>query len=384
MTTATPRRFLAHLYQEGPHNPFPGIKTLERRLGHTLPHQYGSNEGLDMPHAVLGGELGHALADLSRSYADADAWQLRHQLAERLGVAYETLLVDAGADSLLALVMRATICAGERVITSAGTYPTLAYFARGLGAEVIEVPYTEAHASDDAPHSAQLATDLAALAAAASQHAARVVYLANPDNPSGHLHSDEDVRALRDALPADCSLLLDEAYHDFRPDAAQADNAPMARTFRLRTFSKAYGLAGLRLGFMIAEREDLALLTKVRIHYAVSAPALAAGELLLEHPEEAAARRRRGHPVCVISLPSTCARWGLTSSPVPPTSSACASKSAERAAQVQQQLMAQGVLITRSPHPALGHILRISTLEDSLVPGRLARLEQAIVEENRG
>ncbi|WP_176493805.1 histidinol-phosphate transaminase [Cobetia sp. 5-25-4-2] len=382
MTTATPRRFLAHLYQEGPHNPFPGIKALERRLGHTLPHQYGSNEGLDMPHAVLGGELGHALADLSRSYADADAWQLRHQLAERLGVAYETLLVDAGADSLLALVMRATICAGERVITSAGTYPTLAYFARGLGAEVVEVPYTEAHASDDAPHSAQLAPDLAALAAAASQHAARVVYLANPDNPSGHLHSDEDVRALRDALPADCSLLLDEAYHDFRPDAAQADNAPMARTFRLRTFSKAYGLAGLRLGFMIAEREDLALLTKVRIHYAVSAPALAAGELLLEHPEEAAT-----HVAAVIQSRDQLAEHlrSLGADVLPSaTNFLCVRlKSAERAAQVQQQLMAQGVLITRSPHPALGHILRISTLEDSLVPGRLARLEQAIVEEKR-
>ncbi|MGY3725783.1 MULTISPECIES: pyridoxal phosphate-dependent aminotransferase [Cobetia] len=382
MTTATPRRFLAHLYQEGPHNPFPGIKALERRLGHALPHQYGSNEGLDMPHAVLGGELGHALADLSRSYADADAWQLRHQLAERLGVAYETLLVDAGADSLLALVMRATICAGERVITSAGTYPTLAYFARGLGAEVIEVPYTEAHASDDALHFAQLAPDLAALAAAASQHAARVVYLANPDNPSGHLHSDEDVRALRDALPADCSLLLDEAYHDFRPDAAQADNAPMARTFRLRTFSKAYGLAGLRLGFMIAEREDLALLTKVRIHYAVSAPALAAGELLLEHPEEAAT-----HVAAVIQCRDQLAGHlrSLGADVLPSaTNFLCVRlKSAERAAQVQQQLMAQGVLITRSPHPALGHILRISTLEDSLVPGRLARLEQAIVEENR-
>ena len=98
MTTASPRRFLAHLYQDGPHNPFPGIKALERRLGHALPYQYGSNEGLDMPHHTLGGALGTALADLSRSYADADAWQLRQQLAERLGVAYENLLVDVNSD----------------------------------------------------------------------------------------------------------------------------------------------------------------------------------------------------------------------------------------------------------------------------------------------
>ncbi|MCO7232822.1 MULTISPECIES: histidinol-phosphate transaminase [unclassified Cobetia] len=382
MTTASPRRFLAHLYQDGPHNPFPGIKALERRLGHALPYQYGSNEGLDMPHHTLGGALGTALADLSRSYADADAWQLRQQMAERLGVAYENLLVDAGADSLLALVMRATVCAGERVITSAGTYPTLAYFARGLGAEVIEVPYSERFATADDASSSRLAPDLAALLAAARQHDARVVYLANPDNPSGHLHSDADVRALRDALPESCSLLLDEAYHDFRPDAAHADHAPMARTFRLRTFSKAYGLAGLRLGFMIAEPDDVVMLTKVRIHFAVSAPAMAAGELLLAHPEEAAA-----HVAGVIDCRDRLAEHlrSLGAEVLPSaTNFLCVRlKSAELAAQVQQQLMAQGVLITRSPHPSLGHILRISTLEDSLVPGRLARLEQAIAEERR-
>lgn len=377
MTTARPRRFLAHLYQDGPHNPFPGIKALERRLGHALPYQYGSNEGLDMPHRELGGALGSALADLSRSYADADAWQLRQQLAERLKVPFESLLVDAGADSLLALIIRATVTAGERVVTSAGTYPTLAYFARAQGAEVIEVPYSETFA--DASHDGQLAPDLAALAAAAHEHDARIVYLANPDNPSGHLHSDAAVCALRDALPEHCSLLLDEAYHDFRDDAATADSTPMAATFRLRTFSKAYGLAGLRLGFMIAEPADITILLKMRIHYAVSAPALAAGELLMTHPEEAAA-----HVANVIKVREQLAAH-LRSLGAEVLSSAtnfiCVRlKNAELAAQVQQQLLAEGVLINRPPHPALGHILRISTLEDSLVPGRLAQLERAVQE----
>ncbi|MHC9037579.1 aminotransferase class I/II-fold pyridoxal phosphate-dependent enzyme, partial [Cobetia marina] len=103
---------------------------------------------------------------------------------------------------------------------------------------------------------------------------------------------------------------------------------------------------------------------------------------LLEHPEEAAA-----HVAAVIQSRDQLAEHlrSLGADVLPSaTNFLCVRlKSAERAAQVQQQLMAQGVLITRSPHPALGHILRISTLEDSLVPGRLARLEQAIVEENR-
>ncbi|TVU72019.1 pyridoxal phosphate-dependent aminotransferase [Cobetia crustatorum] len=377
MTTARPRRFLAHLYQDGPHNPFPGIKALERRLGHSLPYQYGSNEGLDMPHRELSGALGSALAGLSRSYSDADAWQLRQQLAVHLSISMESLLVDAGADSLLALAIRATVTVGERVVTSAGTYPTLAYFARAQGAEVIEVPYSEAFA--DAANDGQLAPDLAALAAAAHEHDARIVYLANPDNPSGHLHTDAAVRTLRDALPEHCSLLLDEAYHDFRDDAATADSAPMTATFRLRTFSKAYGLAGLRLGFMIADPADIALLMKVRIHYAVSAPALAAGELLLSHPDEAAA-----HVTSVIEVRERLAAhlrsFGGEVLPSATNFICVRLKSAEQAAQVQQLLLSEGVLINRPPHPALGHILRISTLEDSLVPGRLTHLEHAIQE----
>ncbi|MDR9439690.1 MAG: aminotransferase class I/II-fold pyridoxal phosphate-dependent enzyme, partial [Halomonas sp.] len=271
--------FPKHLRGEGPTNPFPGIRVLERRLGREIPHRLGSNEGLDMPHRALREHFGDAMVEHAYCYGDSEALGVRQRLAEQQGIPLEALLVDAGADSLIALALRTVAEPGAAVVATAGTYPTFGYFARGQGCRMVEEPYEEAPG--------RLAPDLEALAAAARREQARLVYLANPDNPSGHLHDDAAIRHLREALPDDCWLLLDEAYHDFREDA----ESPFARevlpgVIRLRTFSKAHGLAGLRIGYAIAEPETLAMMMKVRIHYAVSTLTLAAAEVVLDHPDE--------------------------------------------------------------------------------------------------
>ncbi|WP_110689972.1 aminotransferase class I/II-fold pyridoxal phosphate-dependent enzyme [Salinicola endophyticus] len=384
-------RFARHLdTQDGPHNPFPGLPALERRLGHALPHRIGSNEGLDMPHQALNARFGPELAALARTYGDAEAWSLRTCLGQALDLPRDALLVDAGADSLMALTLRA-LCdsgpcdsgpcdsgpcdsgpcdTGSPVITSAGTYPTWSYFVRGHGCREIEVDYASA--------TGRLAPDLDALAAAAVREGARVVYLANPDNPSGHLHQDADILALRDALPDDCTLVLDEAYHDFRDDAwAPAASAVWPGVIRLRTFSKAHGLAGLRVGYAIAPPEILAVLMKVRIHYAVSSLALAAAETLLANPQET-----RAHVAAVIQRREALAGWlaaqGAEVLPSATNFVAVRLDSAERAAAVHRRLLDEGTLIHRPAHPALGHLLRISALEDALVPGRLDGIAEAL------
>ncbi|WFF41008.1 aminotransferase class I/II-fold pyridoxal phosphate-dependent enzyme [Salinicola endophyticus] len=374
-------RFARHLdTQDGPHNPFPGLPALERRLGHALPHRIGSNEGLDMPHRALSARFGPELAALARTYGDAEAWSLRTCLGQALDLPRDALLVDAGADSLMALTLRA-LCdsgpcdsgpcqTGSPVITSAGTYPTWSYFVRGHGCREIEVDYASA--------TGHLAPDLDALAAAAVREGARVVYLANPDNPSGHLHRDADVLALRDALPDDCTLVLDEAYHDFRDDAwAPAASAVWPGVIRLRTFSKAHGLAGLRVGYAIAPPETLAVMMKVRIHYAVSSLALAAAETLLTNPEET-----RAHVAAVIQRREALSSWlaaqGAEVLPSATNFVAVRLDSAERAAAVHRRLLDEGTLIHRPAHPALGHLLRISALEDALVPGRLDGIAEAL------
>ncbi|WP_110685723.1 aminotransferase class I/II-fold pyridoxal phosphate-dependent enzyme [Salinicola aestuarinus] len=364
-------RFARHLEnQDGPHNPFPGVSALERKLGHSLPHRIGSNEGLDMPHRALAARFGDDVVTLARAYGDAEAWAPRQRLGDTLAVAPESIVIDAGADSLMALCLR-TLCDPEsRVIVSAGTYPTFSYFVHAEGLRMVEVAY----ASDaDA-----LAPDLAALAAAARREDARAVYLANPDNPSGYLHSDADVLALRDALPEGCTLILDEAYHDFRDDAwTPAANGVWPGVIRLRTFSKAHGLAGLRIGYAIAEPETVAMMMKARIHYAVSSLALAAAITVLDHPDET-----REHVAAVVARREALAGLLIEhgGDVLASTTNFVALRlpSAERAAQLHAALLAEGTLIHRPAHPALGHVLRISALDDALTPGRLETLTQAL------
>ena len=160
-------RFPDHLTGDGPHNPFPGVRVLERRLGREIPHQLGSNEGLDMPHRALREHFGDAMAAHVYSYGDAEALGIRRRLAEQKGIPLEAMLVDAGADSLIALSLRAATAAGDVVVSTTGTYPTFAYFARGHGCRLTEVPY------DEGP--GRLAPDLDALAAAAREQGARLV-----------------------------------------------------------------------------------------------------------------------------------------------------------------------------------------------------------------
>ncbi|GEN29104.1 histidinol-phosphate aminotransferase [Halovibrio variabilis] len=370
MPTQSTPRYPEHLMSEGPVNPFPGIKVLERRLGRKIPHQLGSNEGLDMPHRALRKHFGDALAEHVYSYGDAEALGVRTRLSEQQGIPLETLLVDAGADSLIALALRTTCEPGETVVSTAGTYPTFGYFAKGQGCHLIEPSYHEAPGV--------LAPDLEALAAAAQKENARLVYLANPDNPSGHLHSDSAILTLRESLPDDCWLLLDEAYGDFRDDAGSEFAAKaLPGVIRLRTFSKAHGLAGLRIGYAIADSDVLAIMMKVRIHYAVSTFTQAAAEVVLDHPEEVhqhvadvkARREQLAEHFRALGadvLPSATNFVGIR---LP---------SAELAAEVHQQLLAEGVLVARLAHPELANVIRITAVQAALAPGRLAALENAI------
>ncbi|MGP9680253.1 pyridoxal phosphate-dependent aminotransferase [Halomonas sp. AOP27-A1-41] len=363
-------RYPEHLTGEGPVNPFPGIKVLERRLGRAIPHQLGSNEGLDMPHQALREHFGDALAAHAYSYGDAEAFGVRTRLSAQLGTPFDHLLVDAGADSLIALALRTTCEPGATVVCTAGTYPTFGYFAKGQGCHLIEPGYHEAPGV--------LAPDLEALATAAQQENARLVYLANPDNPSGHLHSDSAIIKFREALPDTCWLLLDEAYGDFRDDAGSEFSAnALPGVIRLRTLSKAHGLAGLRIGYAIAEPDVLAMMMKVRIHYAVSALTLAAAEVVLDHPEEV-----RQHVADVKARREQLAEHfrSLGADVLPSATNFIGIRlpSEELATHVHQQLLSEGVLVARLAHPALANVIRITAVADALVPGRLATLEQAI------
>jgi histidinol-phosphate aminotransferase len=193
-------------------------------------------------------------------YGDPENYDLKQALAAKHGCRAENIVVGEGVDGLLGMIVRLFIGVGDEVTTSMGSYPTFNYHVTGFGGKIRAVPYRGDHSDPEA-----LIT-----------RAAKLVYIANPDNPMGNHHGAGVILAMLDALPQGSLLVLDEAYVDFAPDAPVIDaNDP--RVIRLRSFSKSYGLAGLRLGYAICAPELAAKFDLVRHHFGVGRIVQAAG-----------------------------------------------------------------------------------------------------------
>ncbi|GAC1557903.1 MAG: pyridoxal phosphate-dependent aminotransferase [Vulcanimicrobiaceae bacterium] len=242
-----------------PHTqPFVGPEELARRVGRTTLVRLGANEsGFGAsPHALAA--MRDALAEVSY-YGDPDAMDVRVALAAKHGCAIEEVALGAGIDDLLGLIVRAYLAPGDVTVATRGSYPTYTYHVLGYGARLETVPYR-----DDGT------VPLAELAARARATHARVVYLANPDNPSGTFAPRAEIEAFVDALPAHAMLVLDEAYGDFVATSDLLRDGVHPRVVRTRTFSKAYGMAGARIAYAIAPADAIATLDKLRHHFGVN------------------------------------------------------------------------------------------------------------------
>lgn len=282
--------------------PFVGPETQERRRGAAFTARLGANESVfgPSPRAVA------AIAEAAREawkYGDPEIHDLRAEIAAHHGVRPGNVMVGEGIDGLLGTLVRLLVASGTPVVTSAGAYPTFAYHVAGFGGSLVAVPYR-----DDAE-------DPEALLLAARKAAAPLVYLANPDNPMGSFHGGARITDMIGRLPGGCLLCLDEAYADFAPEGALPALDPgERRVIRLRTFSKAHGLAGLRVGYALGHPDLIAAFDRVRNHFGVGivaqagARAALADRAWLAHvvAETAAARTR---------LAAIASRRGLTPLP---------------------------------------------------------------------
>lgn len=250
--------------------PFTGPETLQRRRGRDFAARLGANENGFGPSPMAVAAMADEAA-LAWQYGDSSSHTLRYALADHLDVAPENLVIGEGVDGLLGLLVRLMIAPGDAVVTSDGAYPTFNYHVAGFGGLLHKVPYR-----DDAE-------DPQALVRRAHQVGARLVYLANPDNPMGSWHPGHVIQAMLDDLPPNCLLLLDEAYVEFAPeDAVPQIAADDPRVIRMRTFSKAYGLAGLRIGYAIGHPDLIAGFERIRNHFGVNRIAQAAALAALQ------------------------------------------------------------------------------------------------------
>lgn len=235
--------------------PFVGPEAQERAQGFNFVARLGANESVFGPSPKAIAAMQAAARDVWM-YGDPELYNLRNSLAAHHRVAPENIVVGEGIDGLLGYLVRLLVAEGDPVVTSLGAYPTFLYHVAGFGGQVTTVPYKDDH------------EDPEALLAAARATGAKLLYLANPDNPMGTWHKAEAIERLIAALPPETVLILDEAYADTAPqEAIPAMDVSHPRVIRMRTFSKAYGLAGLRVGYAIGHHELIRAFDKIRNHF---------------------------------------------------------------------------------------------------------------------
>jgi histidinol-phosphate aminotransferase len=238
--------------------PFIGPEALERKTGQPIAARIGANENMFGPSPRAIAAMQAAAAD-SWQYGDPENHDLKNALAAQLGVRPENIACGGGIDGLLGLVARLFLDPGDKVVTSLGAYPTFNFHVAAAGGTLVTTPYVNDR------------EDPASLLALAKSERPKLLYFANPDNPMGTVWPAQDVQHFIEAVPEDTLLLLDEAYVEFAPDGtAPAFDTTRKNVLRLRTFSKAHGMAGIRVGYAIGHPEVVQAFDKIRNHFGIS------------------------------------------------------------------------------------------------------------------
>ncbi len=221
-------------------------------------------------------------------YPDGNAFYLKRRLAEWLGVAPANLILGNGSNEIIEFIGHAVLRPGDEVVVSQYCFAVYPIVTALFGATLVTVPARD------------LGSDIPAMLAAITPRT-RVLFLANPNNPTGTLTSHEDLKRLLDGVPPHVLLVLDEAYVEFLDNPF--DSLGLIRSgahpnlILMRTFSKIFGLAGLRLGYGVASPALVAALEKVRQPFNLNAIAQAGALAALEDGDHLAATRennRRG------------------------------------------------------------------------------------------
>ena len=220
-----------------------------------------------------------AVADALRSiqdYPDPLATRLRKAIADRNSVKPEEVLLAAGSESILSILCRTFFKNGENAVTANVTFVGFFVQAGVRGAELKKVPVTDGYRFDvDAMLNA-------------IDSGTRMIYLANPNNPTGTIINGDEYRRLVDGIPENVLLIADEAYYEYAeayPEYLPAINYRKDNVVILRTFSKAYGLAGLRIGYCIAHPDLISEMIKAKLTFEPTSTAQAAALAAYEDKE---------------------------------------------------------------------------------------------------
>ncbi|MDX1755654.1 MAG: histidinol-phosphate transaminase [Marinobacter sp.] len=331
-----------------PYQPGKPIEELARELGLDPAGivKLASNENPLGPSQVALEAAQQALSELCR-YPDGNGFRLKTRLAARLGVTASQLTLGNGSNDILEVIARCFADAGSEVVYSQYAFAVYPLVTQAIGARGVCVP------ARDWGH------DLEAMAAAVTERT-KLIFVANPNNPTGTVHSLSAVEAFLEQVPERVLVVLDEAYCEYLTEG-EGDSLQWLTRFPnliiTRTFSKAWGLAALRVGYSISSEAIADILNRVRQPFNVDTIALSAAAAVLDD-EDYLQRSRAVNQAGMTQLDQGFEALELTF--IPSAGNFIAVDVGEKAGEVYQQLLARGVIVRPIAGYGMPNHLRVS------------------------
>lgn len=261
-----------------PYVPGKPVEEVERELGLKDAVKLASNENLFGPSPMALQAIQEALVKIN-FYPDANCFYLKNDLAEHLGVKPENLIIGNGSDELLKMIAETFVCEGDEAVMAWPSFVEYVFTTRLMAGKCVQVPLR------DYTH------DLKAMAAAINPRT-RLVFICNPNNPTGTMVSKSEVEEFLASIPDDVVVIMDEAYREYVSRDDYPDSLELIRqgynVIALRTFSKIYGLAGIRVGYGIAREDLIAHISRVKEPFNVNSLAQVGARACLRDREHVA------------------------------------------------------------------------------------------------
>ncbi|MBN4081309.1 histidinol-phosphate transaminase [Caldithrix abyssi] len=324
------------------------IEEVQRELGLSHVDKLASNENPLGPSPRAIEAMANTLSGLHR-YPDVSGYELRTKLANRFNIKMDNVILGAGSEGIMSTIMRTFLLNDDELISAANSFIGFRVLANASGRKVHWVPMKNYR------------YDLEAMAEKVSDYT-KIIYIANPDNPMGTYITWEEFDRFYAHIPERVLIILDEAYYEF---AQSRDDYPDSMSYRydnvitLRTFSKAYGLAGLRIGYGFAHDKLISNLMKVKEPFAPSLIALTAGVAAMDDTEflnETLAINQKGYSFLRTEL----AFMGTETVPSVANFITTVWDSKERAADITQSLLNKGVIVRNLTAFGWPNCIRIS------------------------
>lgn len=262
-----------HVLDLVPYPPGKPIEEVEREYGISGSIKLASNECPIGPSPKAVEAAANALSGLN-IYPDGSGYYLKEKLSKKLSINPENLILGNGSNEIIELIVRAFIERGDEAVMGDPAFIVYQIITKAVGGTPVPVPLLD------------FVHDLPAMAAAVTDKT-KVIFVANPNNPTGTIVQKTDLESFLKSVPDDVLIVMDEAYHEYSEEShnyqsshAYLDDYP--NLVVLRTFSKAYGLAGLRVGFGMASKEVIDILERVRQPFNINSLALAGAEAALD------------------------------------------------------------------------------------------------------